>query len=234
MRRVHVLVSGRVQGVFFRGATHAKMRSLGLSGWVQNLPDGRVESCGHFHGAPVGFACDFLAIAAAEVGAIAERRTDRMLDRNRSHGLPPFLAEDAGVNSGLMIAEVTAAALYAENKQRANPCSIDSTPTSANQEDHVSMAAHAARRLADMNANLAGILGIELLVASQGIGLRKLATSEALRGVIASLRAVVAPLGPDRYMAPDLAAAGELVRSGRLLAAARASKSALLPRPLAG
>ena len=103
------------------------------------LPDGRVESCGNFHGAPVGVACDFLAIAAAEVGAIAERRTDRLLDASRSHGLPPFLAPDAGVDSGLMIAQYTQAAMVAENRRLAAPASVDSLPTSAMQEDHVSM-----------------------------------------------------------------------------------------------
>ena len=111
------------------------------------LPDGRVESCGHFHGAPIGFACDFLAIAAAEVGSIAERRTDRMLDRSRSHGLPPFLVEDAGVNSGLMIVQYTQAAMVAENRRLAAPASVDSIPTSAMQEDHVSMGWGAARKL---------------------------------------------------------------------------------------
>ncbi len=111
------------------------------------LPDGRVESCGNFHGAPVGLACDFLAIAAAEVGAIAERRTDRLLDHGRSHGLPPFLAPDAGVDSGLMIAQYTQAAMVAENRRLAAPASVDSLPTSAMQEDHVSMGWGAARKL---------------------------------------------------------------------------------------
>ena len=111
------------------------------------LPDGRVESCGNFHGAPVGFACDFLAIAAAEVGAIAERRTDRLLDPARSHGLPPFLTQDAGVNSGFMIAQYTQAAMVAENRRLAAPASVDSLPTSAMQEDHVSMGWGAARKL---------------------------------------------------------------------------------------
>ena len=113
------------------------------------LPDGRVESCGNFHGAPLAFACDFLAIAAAEVGAIAERRTDRLLDATRSHGLPPFLAEDPGVNSGLMIAHYTQAAMVAENRRLAAPASVDSLPTSAMQEDHVSMGWGAARKLRD-------------------------------------------------------------------------------------
>src|SRR5213076_2509062 len=111
------------------------------------LPDGRVESCGNFHGAPLALACDLLAMAAAEVGAIAERRTDRLLDAARSHGLPPFLAPDAGVNSGLMLAQYTQAAMVAENRRLAAPASVDSLPTSAMQEDHVSMGWAAARKL---------------------------------------------------------------------------------------
>ncbi len=111
------------------------------------LPDGRIESCGNFHGAPLGFACDFLAIAAAEVGAIAERRTDRLLDAGRSQGLPPFLAEDAGVDSGMMLAHYAQAAMVAENRRLAAPASVDSLPTSAMQEDHVSMGWGAARKL---------------------------------------------------------------------------------------
>src|SRR4051794_5319385 len=136
------------------------------------LPDGRVESCGNFHGAPVGFACDFLAIAAAEVGAIAERRTDRMLDPARSHGLPPFLTRDAGVNSGYMIAQYTQAAMVAENRRLAAPASVDSLPTSAMQEDHVSMGWGAARKLRTAVDNLGRILAVELLCAAQGIDLR--------------------------------------------------------------
>ena len=126
------------------------------------LPDGRVESCGNFHGAPVALACDFLAIAAAEVGAIAERRTDRMLDSSRSYGLPPFLTEDAGVNSGLMLAHYTQAAMVAENRRLCVPASADSLPTSAMQEDHVSMGWGAARKLRTVLANLGRILAVEL------------------------------------------------------------------------
>ena len=136
------------------------------------LPDGRVESCGHFHGAPVGLQCDFLAIAAAEVGAIAERRTDRLLDRTRSHGLPPFLVEDAGVNSGLMIVQYTQAAMVAENRRLAAPASVDSIPTSAMQEDHVSMGWGAARKLRRAVANLGRILACELVCAARGLELR--------------------------------------------------------------
>ena len=132
------------------------------------LPDGRVESCGNFHGAPVGFVCDFLAIAAAEVGAIAERRTDRLLDAGRSHGLPPFLTENPGVNSGLMIAHYTQAAMVAENRRLAAPASVDSLPTSAMQEDHVSMGWGAARKLRRSVDNLRRILAVELMCAGRG------------------------------------------------------------------
>ena len=160
-------------------------------------------------------------LALSEIGAISERRIATLVDPALNFGLPPFLTPDPGLNSGFMIAEVTAAALYAENKQRAAACSINSTPTSANQEDHVSMAAHAARRLSDMADNLAAILGIELLVAAQGIGLRAPhTTSPALAAVIAVLREQVPALGADRYMADDLAKATALVEAGALPAAA--------------
>ena len=136
------------------------------------LPDGRVESCGNFHGAPLGFACDFLAIAVAEVGAIAERRTDRLLDATRSHGLPPFLTAEPGVNSGLMIAQYTQAALVAENRRLAAPASVGSLPTSAMQEDHVSMGWAAARKLRTSLQNLGRILAVELTCAAHGLDLR--------------------------------------------------------------
>src|SRR5213076_2601501 len=136
------------------------------------LPDGRVESCGNFHGAPLGFACDFLAIAIAEVGAIAERRTDRLLDASRSHGLPPFLTVEAGVNSGLMLAQYTQAALVAENRRLAAPASVGSLPTSAMQEDHVSMGWAAARKLRTAIENLGRILAVELTCAAHGLDLR--------------------------------------------------------------
>ena len=165
------------------------------------MPDGRVESCGNFHGAPVGFACDFLAIAAAEVGAIAERRTDRLLDPARSHGLPPFLAPDAGVNSGLMIAQYTQAAIAAENRRLAAPASVDSLPTSAMQEDHVSMSWGAARKLRAVVANLRRMLSVELVCAARGIELR--APLEPGAGTAAALKAVrdhVPGAGPDRFL----------------------------------
>ena len=185
------------------------------------LPDGRVESCGHFHGAPVGFACDFLAIAAAEVGAIAERRTDRMLDRTRSHGLPPFLAEDAGVNSGLMIAHYTQAAMVAENRRLAAPASVDSLPTSAMQEDHVSMGWGAARKLRRSVANLGRIIACEAVCAARGIELRHpVMPAVPTAAAVAALRdAGVGGVGPDRWLSPELARAEALVMSGGLLAA---------------
>ena len=180
-----------------------------------------IVSGGNFHGEPVAFAADQIALAMAEIGAISERRIATLVDPALNFGLPPFLAPDPGLNSGFMIAEVTAAALYAENKQRALPCSIDSTPTSANQEDHVSMSAHGARRLADMADNLAAILGIELLAAAQGITLRAPhATSAPLAAVIAALRAEVPALTADRYMAGDLSRAAAFVSSGAVPRAA--------------
>src|SRR6266700_3410314 len=187
------------------------------------VESGEIVSGGNFHAEPVAFAADQIALVLSEIGAISERRIATLVDPALNFGLPPFLTPDPGLNSGFMIAEVTAAALYAENKQRAAPCSIDSTPTSANQEDHVSMAAHAARRLSDMADNLAAILGIELLVAAQGIDLRlPHLTSPALASVIAALRAQVPALGSDRYMADDLAKAKALVEEGQLPAAAMA------------
>jgi histidine ammonia-lyase len=185
---------------------------------------GEIVSGGNFHAEPVAFAADQIALALSEIGAISERRIATLVDPALNFGLPPFLTPEPGINSGFMIAEVTAAALYAENKQRAAACSIDSTPTSANQEDHVSMAAHAARRLSDMADNLATILGIELLVAAQGIGLRAPhSTSPALAAVVAVLRERVPALGADRYMAHDLAKAAALVEAGILPAIAASS-----------
>ena len=176
------------------------------------LPDGRIVSGGNFHAEPVAFAADMLAIAIAEIGAISQRRIALMVDPTLSHDLPPFLTPSPGLNSGLMIAEVTSAALMSENKQRAAPCSTDSTPTSANQEDHVSMAAHGARRLLDMTGNLARIIGIELVCAAQGVEFRApLRTSAPLQGALAALRAAVPPLVEDRALGADLEAAAALV-----------------------
>jgi histidine ammonia-lyase len=192
------------------------------------LPDGRVESCGNFHGAPLGFACDFLALAAAEVGAIAERRTDRLLDATRSQGLPPFLAPDAGVNSGLMLAHYAQAAIVAENRRLAAPASVDSLPTSAMQEDHVSMGWGAARKLRTSVANLSRVLAVELVCAARALDLRS--PLNPAPGTAAALRAVRARVpgpGPDRVVAPELAEAEALVSSGQLLAAVEAEIGAL-------
>ncbi|MER7997779.1 histidine ammonia-lyase [Streptomyces sp. NPDC095613] len=185
------------------------------------LPDGRVESNGNFHGAPVGYVLDFLAIAAADLGSIAERRTDRLLDRNRSHGLPAFLAEDPGVDSGLMIAQYTQAALVSEMKRLAVPASVDSIPSSAMQEDHVSMGWSAARKLRTAVDNLTRIVAVELYAATRAIELRHgLTPAPASRAAIAALRAAgVQGPGPDRFLAPDLAAADAFVREGALIAA---------------
>ena len=185
------------------------------------LDDGRIVSGGNFHAEPVGFAADMIALALAEIGAIAQRRIALMVDPALSFDLPPFLTPEPGLNSGMMIAEVTSAALMSENKHLATPTVTDSTPTSANQEDHVSMAAHGARRLAAMVANLERILGIEALCAAQGVEFRApLRSSAPLRRVLARLRAEVPPLAADRILAPDIEAAAALVRSGALAEAA--------------
>ena len=170
------------------------------------LPDGRVESCGNFHGAPVGFVCDFLAIAAAEVGAIAERRTDRLLDAGRSHGLPPFLTEHPGVNSGLMIAHYTQAAMVAENRRLAAPASVDSLPTSAMQEDHVSMGWGAARKLRRSVDNLRRILAVELMCAGRGLDLR--APLRPAPATAAALEAAARAGARPRPRSPSRARAG--------------------------
>jgi histidine ammonia-lyase len=178
--------------------------------------DHAMISGGNFHAEPVALAADGMALAIAEVGAIAERRIAMLIDSGVSR-LPPFLTSDAGLNSGFMIAHVTAAALASENKSLAHPASIDSLPTSANQEDHVSMATFAARRLQTMISNTAHILGIELLAAAQGIEfLRPLQSSHALEQVHALLRATVPAMEQDRYLAPDMEAATRMVCDGAL------------------
>ena len=190
----------------------------------------RIVSGGNFHAEPVAFAADQIALAVAELGAVAQRRISLMVDPTLSHDLPAFLAPEPGLNSGLMIAEVTTAALMSENKHLANPCSTDSTPTSANQEDHVSMAAHGARRLARMNANLARILGVEAIAAAAGVEFRApLNTSAVLRSVIARLRREIAPLQDDRVLASDLEAAAELIRSGEFATVGGLSGAASRP-----
>ncbi len=177
------------------------------------LDDGTVSSNGNFHGAPVAYVLDFLAIPAADVGSMAERRTDRMLDKARNHGLPPFLADDPGVDSGLMIAQYTQAGLVSENKRLAAPASVDSIPSSAMQEDHVSMGWHAARKLRHIVDNLRRILAIELVAAARAIELRApLEPAPDTARVIADLRATVPGPGADRFLAPELESAEEFVR----------------------
>jgi histidine ammonia-lyase len=178
--------------------------------------DGAMISGGNFHAEPVALACDAMAVAIAEVGAIAERRIAMLIDAGVSR-LPPFLTADAGLNSGFMIAHVTAAALASENKSMAHPASVDSLPTSANQEDHVSMATFAARRLQPMIANTAHILGIELLAAAQGIEfLRPLTSSAPIEAAHALLRQHCPTIDRDRYLAPEIERATALVTDGRL------------------
>jgi histidine ammonia-lyase len=173
-----------------------------------------ILSGGNFHAEPVALAADALAVAIAEIGALSERRIALLIDSSLS-GLPPFLVEHGGVNSGFMVPQVTAAALASENKALAHPASVDSLPTSANQEDHVSMATFAARRLGDMAANSAGIVAIELLAAAQGIDLRApLKTSLQLQEAHALVRSRVAFYDHDRYFAPDITAIQALVESG--------------------
>jgi histidine ammonia-lyase len=185
------------------------------------LENGDVESNGNFHGEPLAFALDFLAIAAAEVGSIAERRVDRLLDPHRSEGLPPFLADEPGVNSGLMVAQYTAAALVAENRRLASPASVDSVPTSGMQEDHVSMGWGAALKLRSVLENLAHILSVELVAAARAQDLRRpLEPSPATAAVRDVLRKRVGGLGPDRVVAPELAAANDLITSGAVVEAA--------------
>jgi histidine ammonia-lyase len=185
------------------------------------LSDGSIVSGGNFHGEPVAFAADQIALAIAEIGSITQRRIALLVDPALSFGLPGFLSPSPGLNSGFMIAEVTTAALMSENKHLAAPCSVDSTPTSANQEDHVSMACHAARRLLPMARNLGNIIGVELLVAAQGVGFRApLKTSETLKRVVDRLRQDVPALEDDRFMAPDIEAAAGLIDNGTILAAA--------------
>jgi len=178
------------------------------------------QSARTLHTEPVAFAADQMAMAIAETGAIAQRRVALMVDPALSFDLPPFLTPKPGLSSGFMVAEITTAALMSENKHLANPCSTDSTPTSANQEDHVSMAAHGAHRLTRMNSNLLNILAIELLCAARGIEFRApLNTSPMLIAVIAALREEISSLEQDRYMAKDITMACALVTGQQLLQA---------------
>jgi histidine ammonia-lyase len=226
----------QVAGAVRDTLTHARtVAGRELDAAVDNpvvLGDGRVESNGNFHGAPVAYVLDFLAIAAADLASIAERRTDRLLDKNRSHGLPPFLAHDAGVDSGLMIAQYTQAALVSELKRLAVPASADSIPSSAMQEDHVSMGWSAARKLRTAVDSLTRVIAVELYAAARAVELRaesgRLTPGAAARAVVEALRREGARgPGPDRFLSPDLAAAESFVRSGALVRAAESATGEL-------
>jgi histidine ammonia-lyase len=213
-------VMGAVRDLLANAAATLAIEANAVTDNPLVLGPGEVVSGGNFHAEPVSFAADMLAMGLCEIGNLSERRIALLVDPVMS-GLPPFLARDAGLNSGFMIAQVTAAALASENKQKAYPASVDTIPTSANQEDHVSMATHGAYRLLDMAANAASIIGVELMAAAEAIEHhRPMTTSPRLEPVLALLRGRIAPLTEDRYLAPDLAAATELVLSGAVGAAA--------------
>jgi histidine ammonia-lyase len=186
------------------------------------LADGSLSSNGNFHGAPVAYVLDFLAIAIADVASMSERRTDRLLDVHRNYGLPPFLAHQAGVDSGLMIAQYSQAAMVSEMKRLASPASVDSIPSSAMQEDHVSMGWHAARKLRRSLEAFADVVAIEIVAASRALALRApLSASPATAAVVDLVNDVTGGPGPDRWLSPELSAVGQMVRSGEILAAAR-------------
>lgn len=214
--------SPQVHGAARDTVDHAVLvASRELASAVDNpvvLEDGRVESNGNFHGAPVAYVLDFLAIVAADVASISERRTDRFLDKARSHGLPPFLAHDPGVDSGHMIAQYTQAAVVSELKRLANPASVDSIPSSAMQEDHVSMGWSAGRKLRRSVDGLARVIAIEYLTAARALDLRApLTPSPATAAAVALLRRNVEGPGPDRHLAPEIEHALDDVRSGTLV-----------------
>jgi histidine ammonia-lyase len=210
----------------------AKVAGWELAAAIDNpvvTPDGRVESNGNFHGAPVGYVLDFVAIACADVASMSERRSDRLLDKARNHGLPPFLAHDVGVDSGHMIGQYTAAGIVHEMKRLAVPASVDSIPSSAMQEDHVSMGWHAARKLRTAIDGLATVIAIEILTAARAIDLRApLQPAPATAAVIACLRKEVEGPGPDRHLAPEIEVATRLVSTGALLRAAETVTGPLL------
>jgi histidine ammonia-lyase len=214
-------VMGAVLDLLGHAAGTLQTEANGVSDNPLIFPEtGEALSGGNFHGEPVAFAADQIAIALCEIGSMAERRVAMLVDPSLS-GLPPFLSPRSGVNSGLMMTQITAAALVAENKTRAVPASVDSIPTSANQEDHVSMSAHAARRLPPMAENAAAVVAIELLVAAQGCDfLAPIPSSPRLERVRSLIRGVVPTLGDDRYLQPDIEAAIGLVRSGAVVEAA--------------
>ncbi|WP_369046215.1 histidine ammonia-lyase [Sinomonas sp. P10A9] len=226
-------VAGAVRDTIAHAETVAQRE---LAAAIDNpvvLPDGRVSSNGNFHGAPVAYVLDFLAIAAADLASMAERRTDRMLDPARSHGLPAFLAHDPGVDSGLMIAQYTQAGLVSDMKRLAVPASVDSIPSSAMQEDHVSMGWHAARKLRKAVENLRRVLAIELVTAARAIDIRTAASDGALvpgpggAAAIEVLRQTVAGPGTDRFMSPELEAADRVLAGGEFVAAVSAAVGGL-------
>jgi histidine ammonia-lyase len=208
----------QVAGAVRDTITHASLvATRELAATVDNpvvLESGEVTSNGNFHGAPVGYVLDFLAIAATDLSSISERRTDRMLDRYRSNGLAPFLAGDAGVDSGLMIAQYTQAGLVSENKRLSVPASVDSIPSSAMQEDHVSMGWHAGRKLRKVVENLRRVVAIELVTAARALDMRAPLKPAPITGaLLAKLRKEVPGVGPDRFLAPELEAAERLLKA---------------------
>ncbi|MFX4271239.1 histidine ammonia-lyase [Propionibacteriaceae bacterium Y1685] len=221
-------VSGAVRDTMAHARTVAERE---LASAVDNpviTPDGRVESNGNFHGAPVAYVLDFLAIAAADLASISERRTDRFCDTSRNHGLNPFLADDPGVDSGQMIAQYTQAAIVSELKRLAVPASVDSIPSSAMQEDHVSMGWSAARKLRRAVDGLTRVLAIEILTAARGVDLRRpLEPAAGTGAVITALRAHVDGPGPDRHLSPEIERTVALVADGSLLTAAEHAIGAL-------
>ena len=207
----------QVAGAVRDTITHATLvATRELAATIDNpvvLESGEVTSNGNFHGAPVGYVLDFLAIAATDLSSISERRTDRMLDRYRSNGLTPFLAGDAGVDSGLMIAQYTQAGLVSENKRLSVPASVDSIPSSAMQEDHVSMGWHAGRKLRKVVDNLRRVVAIELVTAARALDMRAPLKPAPITGaLLAKLRKEVPGVGPDRFLAPELEAAERLLK----------------------
>jgi histidine ammonia-lyase len=224
-------VMGAVLDMLRQAGTTLEIEANGVSDNPLIFPDtDEALSGGNFHAEPVAFAADMIAMAICEIGSIAERRIAMLVDPALS-GLPAFLTPKPGLNSGFMIPQVTAAALVSENKQRAYPASVDSIPTSANQEDHVSMAAHGARRLLEMAENALAVVGIEWLAAAQGIDFHApLASSPVLDAARAALREAVPSLGDDRHFHPDMEAANALLRAGTLTTVALSTDGAdLLP-----
>jgi histidine ammonia-lyase len=211
-------VHGAARDTFAYATTVADIELASAIDNPSVLADGSLVSNGNFHGAPVGYVLDFLAIALADVASMSERRTDRMLDVSRSYGLPPFLAHQAGVDSGLMIAQYAQAALVSEMKRLASPASVDSIPSSGMQEDHVSMGWHAARKLRTSLDAFRDVIAIELVTGARALALREpLRPSPVTAAVSERVNAVTGGPGHDRWLSPEIAAVGELVRSGELL-----------------